>query len=215
MGFFALETVPRLGEDGASLRRMGEVERCLLCVVVRWTRFRESERERTVEVIVVGSVLWLGVSRTSRVLTYSKYDSRRSTQFRASTLLRTMPPKRKNDDTGEPSARERKKVKMADARTIAVQEPTPAATLTANQANAVASSSTGPSKTAVQFDCTYPRALFCRRPVLTVLLAMQGLPASIDVERFTEARLFYSSDGHGYQQSSRRVRTRSMQWKRQ
>ena len=56
MGFFELETVPRLGEDAASLRRIGEVERSLVRVVVlvRWTRFRDSERQRIDEAIVVG-----------------------------------------------------------------------------------------------------------------------------------------------------------------
>ncbi|KAH0832346.1 hypothetical protein J3R83DRAFT_13362 [Lanmaoa asiatica] len=104
-----------------------------------------------------------------------------------------MPPKRKNDDTGEPSARERKKLKMADARTISVQETSArsGSTLANNQGNAVASSSaTGPSKTVIQFDCAYSRALFCRGAMSTVCLAMQGLPASIDVERFTEARAY-------------------------
>lgn len=37
-----------------------------------------------------------------------------------------MPPKRKKDDDAEPSARQRKKLKMADARTIAVEAATPA-----------------------------------------------------------------------------------------
>ncbi|KAF8547670.1 POP1-domain-containing protein [Imleria badia] len=85
-----------------------------------------------------------------------------------------MPPKRKNDEAGEPTARERKKLKMADARTIQVQDTstTNGSTPTNNQGNAVASSSAGPSKTVVQFD------------------SMQGLPASIDVERFTEARAY-------------------------
>ena len=95
-----------------------------------------------------------------------------------------MPPKRKNDDAGEPSARERKKLKMADARAIAVQE-----TSSSTQGNAVASSSKGPSKTVIQFDCTYSQTPFCRSPTPMVYVAMQGLPASIDVEWFTEVRL--------------------------
>ena len=73
--------------------------------------------------------------------------------FNCTSATSTMAPKRKNDDTGEPSARERKKLKMAGARTISIQE-TPTAPAT-NQANAVASSSKHPSKTTVQFDCTY------------------------------------------------------------
>lgn len=103
-----------------------------------------------------------------------------------------MPPKRKNDDAGESSARERKKVKVADARTIQVQE-TPAAngsTPSNNQGNAVASSSAGPSKTVVQFDCACSRASLCLWPTSTYA-AMRGLPASIDVERFTEVRFFH------------------------
>ncbi|KAG9308789.1 hypothetical protein JVU11DRAFT_11414 [Chiua virens] len=86
-----------------------------------------------------------------------------------------MPPKRKHHDAGGTTARERKKLKMADARTISVQAaPTGNASTMNNQANAVGSSSAGPgpSKTVVQFD------------------SMQGLPASIDVERFTEARAY-------------------------
>ncbi|KAF8120269.1 ribonucleases P/MRP protein subunit POP1-domain-containing protein [Boletus edulis] len=86
-----------------------------------------------------------------------------------------MPPKRKNDDAGESSARERKKLKVADARTIQVQGTSAASgsNTTNDQRNAVASpSSAGPSKTAIQFN------------------SMQGLPASLDVERFTEARAY-------------------------
>ncbi|KAG6379369.1 ribonucleases P/MRP protein subunit POP1-domain-containing protein [Boletus reticuloceps] len=86
-----------------------------------------------------------------------------------------MPPKRKNDDAGESSARERKKLKVADARTIQVQGTSAAggSNTTNDQRNAVASSSSaGPSKTAIQFN------------------SMQGLPASLDVERFTEARAY-------------------------
>lgn len=56
-GFFELETVPRFGDSVASLRRVGEVERSLVCTLVlvlaRWTRLRESERQRIVEAIVV------------------------------------------------------------------------------------------------------------------------------------------------------------------
>lgn len=57
MGFFGLETVPRLGNGVASLRRMDEVERSLVCALVlvlaRWTRLPESERQRIVDAIVV------------------------------------------------------------------------------------------------------------------------------------------------------------------
>ena len=79
-----------------------------------------------------------------------------------------MPPKRKNDDAGEPSARERKKLKRADARTISVQETSAASgsAPTNNQENAVASSSKAPSKTTIQFDCTYSEIPFCRSPTL-------------------------------------------------
>ncbi|KAH7927632.1 POP1-domain-containing protein [Leucogyrophana mollusca] len=77
-----------------------------------------------------------------------------------------MPPKRKNDHAEELTSRERKRQKMADARTIAVQ-PT-ASTSNSGQGNAVP----GPSKTTVRFD------------------SMQGLPTAIDVEKFTEARAY-------------------------
>ncbi|KIJ61144.1 hypothetical protein HYDPIDRAFT_97259 [Hydnomerulius pinastri MD-312] len=81
-----------------------------------------------------------------------------------------MPPKRKNDESNlELTARERKKLKVADARTIAVQPvASGSGSGAANSGNAVA----GSSKTIVRFD------------------TMQGLPASIDVERFTEARAY-------------------------
>ncbi|KAG8214891.1 hypothetical protein J3R82DRAFT_10062 [Butyriboletus roseoflavus] len=83
---------------------------------------------------------------------------------------------------------------MADARTISVQETVTStgsgSSLTKNQRNIVASSSAGPSKTVIQFDCTYSRTPFYRGAISMVRLAMQGLPASIDVERFTEVRLF-------------------------
>lgn len=52
-GFFGLETVPRFGDGVASLRRMEVVERSLGCVLVRWTRLRESERQPIVVAIVV------------------------------------------------------------------------------------------------------------------------------------------------------------------
>ncbi|KAH7915836.1 ribonucleases P/MRP protein subunit POP1-domain-containing protein [Hygrophoropsis aurantiaca] len=77
-----------------------------------------------------------------------------------------MAPKRKNDQSDELTSRDRKKQKMADARTIAVQ-PT-ASTSNYIQGNAEA----GPSKTVVRFD------------------SMQGLPSAIDVEKFTEARAY-------------------------
>ncbi|KAI9566167.1 ribonucleases P/MRP protein subunit POP1-domain-containing protein [Boletus coccyginus] len=83
-----------------------------------------------------------------------------------------MPPKRKNDDGGEHSARERKKLKMADARTIPVQEPSPASGSTHTNSNEQGNAAPSSSKTVVQFD------------------SMQGLPGSIDVERFAEARAY-------------------------
>ncbi|KIK93095.1 hypothetical protein PAXRUDRAFT_829342 [Paxillus rubicundulus Ve08.2h10] len=82
-----------------------------------------------------------------------------------------MPPKRKNDESGELGARERKKLKLADARTIAIQ-PTPSGSGSGTANEQSNSATTGPSKTTVRFDAT------------------QGLPASIDVERFTEARAY-------------------------
>ena len=171
-GFFGVETVPRLGAEGASLRRRGEVARCRVGVVVvvvraRWTRVRDSERQRIVEAIVVkekGAVYGSALAG-SRVLLNIKV------QFLALVRAfssRTMAPKRKNDDAGELSARERKKLRMADARTISVQEtptaggPGPAT----NQTNAVASSSNGPSKTTVQFNCTFYQVPCRRRATL-------------------------------------------------
>ncbi|KAH9936178.1 NUC188 domain-containing protein [Fomitopsis serialis] len=78
-----------------------------------------------------------------------------------------MPPKRKSDDSASPdppTARERKKQKTALARNITVQT---------SQATGTSNASAGPSKS-VRFSFN----------------SMQGLPASIDVERFAEARAF-------------------------
>ncbi|KAG2145816.1 ribonucleases P/MRP protein subunit POP1-domain-containing protein [Suillus clintonianus] len=78
--------------------------------------------------------------------------------------------KRKGDDAEEMTSRERKKLKVAGARTIAVQP-----IVSASGSGTVQSSGNalaGPSSTTVRFD------------------SMQGLPASIDVERFTEARAY-------------------------
>ena len=60
MGFFGLESGPRLGDGVASLRRMGEVESSL-AAVLRWTRFRASEA------IVVVVVVCLGISRHNQL----------------------------------------------------------------------------------------------------------------------------------------------------
>ncbi|OBZ71160.1 Ribonucleases P/MRP protein subunit pop1 [Grifola frondosa] len=87
-----------------------------------------------------------------------------------------MPPKRKeNGHTDELSGRERKKQKTAAARTIAVQ---PGASGAAE--NAVA----GPSRS-VRFD------------------SMKGLPGSLDVERFAEARAFEINAMHEAMQNAR------------
>ncbi|CCL99258.1 uncharacterized protein FIBRA_01273 [Fibroporia radiculosa] len=91
-----------------------------------------------------------------------------------------MPPKRKNGSEAgyeEPTARERKKQKTAIARTIAVQPDTSAAK---NTSNAVAGSSKS-----VRFD------------------SMQGLPGSLDVERFAEARAFEINAMHQAMQNAR------------
>ncbi|KAI0917369.1 hypothetical protein AcW1_007429 [Taiwanofungus camphoratus] len=90
-----------------------------------------------------------------------------------------MPPKRKGDDytdTNEPTARERKKQKTAIARTIAVQ---PTSSTAAVSGNAVA----GPSRS-VRFD------------------GMQGLPSSLDVERFAEARAYEMNAMHDAMQNA-------------
>ncbi|KAL4080470.1 ribonucleases P/MRP protein subunit POP1-domain-containing protein [Scleroderma citrinum] len=84
-----------------------------------------------------------------------------------------MPSKRKADEAGQLSARERKKLRVADARTIAVQPVASASSgrqddQQTNHTNPVA----GPSKTVVSLD------------------TMKGLPTTIDVERFTEARAY-------------------------
>ncbi|KAG1861722.1 ribonucleases P/MRP protein subunit POP1-domain-containing protein [Suillus subalutaceus] len=78
--------------------------------------------------------------------------------------------KRKGDDAEEMTSRERKRLKVAGARTIAVQPSvsTSGSGAVQSSGNALA----GPSSTTVRFD------------------SMQGLPASIDVERFTEARAY-------------------------
>lgn len=78
--------------------------------------------------------------------------------------------KRKVDDAEEMTSRERKKLKVAGARTIAVQPSVSASGSGTVQSSGNAHS--GPSSTTVRFD------------------SMQGLPASIDVERFTEARAY-------------------------
>ncbi|KAH7885023.1 ribonucleases P/MRP protein subunit POP1-domain-containing protein [Phlebopus sp. FC_14] len=79
-----------------------------------------------------------------------------------------MAPKRKGDESGELNSRERKKLKIADARTIAVQPLASGSGAGDNATNV----SSAPSKTVVRFD------------------SMQGLSATIDVERFTEARAY-------------------------
>ena len=69
-----------------------------------------------------------------------------------------MASKRKKDETEEMTSRERKKLKVADARTIPVQ---PAASTSGSggvqsSGNALA----GPSSTTIRFDCKHPlRAL--------------------------------------------------------
>ncbi|KAG2087135.1 ribonucleases P/MRP protein subunit POP1-domain-containing protein [Suillus discolor] len=78
--------------------------------------------------------------------------------------------KRKADDAEEMTSRERKKLKVAGARTIAVQPSVSASGSGTVQSSGNASA--GPSSTTVRFD------------------SMQGLPASIDVEMFTEARAY-------------------------
>ncbi|KAG6333871.1 hypothetical protein ID866_5214 [Astraeus odoratus] len=80
-----------------------------------------------------------------------------------------MPPKRKGEESKDLNGRDRKKLKMADARTIAVQ---PTVHSSSGQGDRQANAAPGPSKTVVNFDTS------------------QGLPSSIDVERFTEARAY-------------------------
>jgi len=60
-----------------------------------------------------------------------------------------MAPKRKKDEREETTARERKKLKVADARTIAVQSA--ASTGAQTSGNALA----GMSSTAIRFDCEH------------------------------------------------------------
>ncbi|KAG1733032.1 ribonucleases P/MRP protein subunit POP1-domain-containing protein [Suillus paluster] len=80
-----------------------------------------------------------------------------------------MPLKRKGG-AEEMTPRERKKLKVADARTIAVQPA--ASTSGSGSVRSSGNALAGPSSTTVRFD------------------SMQGLPASIDVEKFTEARAY-------------------------
>ncbi|KAI6041590.1 ribonucleases P/MRP protein subunit POP1-domain-containing protein [Pisolithus marmoratus] len=68
-----------------------------------------------------------------------------------------MPPKRKGDECSELNARERKKLKVADAP---------------GHGDQAANATPGPSKTTISFDL------------------MKGLPTTLDVERFTEARAY-------------------------
>ncbi|KAI5991699.1 ribonucleases P/MRP protein subunit POP1-domain-containing protein [Pisolithus orientalis] len=81
-----------------------------------------------------------------------------------------MPPKRKGDEVDELNARERKKLKVADARTIAVQPV--ASGSSSGQGDHATNARPGPSKININFD------------------SMKGLPATLDVERFTEARAY-------------------------
>ncbi|KAI6028013.1 ribonucleases P/MRP protein subunit POP1-domain-containing protein [Pisolithus microcarpus] len=81
-----------------------------------------------------------------------------------------MPPKRKGDECGELNARERKKLKVAGARTIAVQSV--ALGSSSGHGEQAANAMPGPSRIAINFN------------------SMKGLPATLDVERFTEARAY-------------------------
>ncbi|TFY68580.1 hypothetical protein EVG20_g3505 [Dentipellis fragilis] len=88
-----------------------------------------------------------------------------------------MPPKRPNEQAAEEiSSRERKKQKVTAARTIAVQQTSGAGS---TAGNAVA----GPSKT-VRID------------------SMKGLPTSLDVEKFAEARAFEINAMHNAMKSA-------------
>jgi len=102
-----------------------------------------------------------------------------------------MSSKRKGDEPGVLTARERKKLRLADARMITVQ---PVASGTSerqghqqtNHPNPVA----GPSN-ALSLNCAF--SYFATPPDQTdQTLALQGLPASIDVERFTEVRSIFT-----------------------
>ena len=89
-----------------------------------------------------------------------------------------MPPKRKSDDSESPeppSARERKKQKTVQARTISVQS---------NPAGRNDNATAGPSR-AVRFNSEHTSDQVVRR-ILNTRIGMEGLPASIDVERFAE-----------------------------
>jgi hypothetical protein len=64
-----------------------------------------------------------------------------------------MAPKRKKDETEEMTSRERKKLKVADARTIAVQ---PAASASGSGgAQSSGNALAGPSSTTIRFDCEH------------------------------------------------------------
>ena len=87
--------------------------------------------------------------------------------------------KRKSDsDSDEPTtARQRKKVKIADARTIAVQK--------VPKASISAPTTRGAGATAID-----SKLDFCHSEIhIILLLGMKGLPGAIDVEKFVEVRL--------------------------
>lgn len=104
-----------------------------------------------------------------------------------------MPPKRKGDEpTSVPSARERKKLRLADARMIAVQPVASGSSeRQGHQQTNYPTPVAGPSKTVMSLDSTFP--YFATPSDQTdQTLALQGLPATIDVERFTEVRSVFT-----------------------
>jgi hypothetical protein len=95
-----------------------------------------------------------------------------------------MAAKRKND-SDEPTARDRKKAKLATARTIDVQPATEPPS--ASGQNAVA----GPSRV-ITMDSEFILCFSWRLQTTSDhLLGMKSLPNSIDVEKFAEVRGLY------------------------
>lgn len=177
-GFFGLETVPRLGDGAASLRRMDEVERSLgVLVFVRWTRFRARKRQRDVEAIVVVQVFWLGVSRKSRHTTAGVRDFGRRClrNERTTTAVKTARESARNSrwpmHARYPSKSHPRQVLLPPQTSKGMlyrRLPRQSCSLTVRT--------------------LHLHFVVGRR---RWRLAMQGLPASIDVERFTEVRLFH------------------------
>jgi len=72
-----------------------------------------------------------------------------------------MATKRKKDETEEMTSRERKKLKIADARTIAVQPAEPVSTTGGENVPSSGNALAGSSSTTVRFDCEHLSRVAC------------------------------------------------------